>query len=1446
MASEVILQSLRNVRRRVRFLTLALGSSVVGVAAILLLVLASLIDFLFNLAAPARIALIVAALAALLSLLVRFVLRPLLNAPALTDVAARLEAVFPQFDDRLRSALDFVGGKVPGSATMQKRVVEETEKLVVATDLRSAVQASPAIGWASALALGAIALAALAILIGPGYRDSAIARLFNPFANHPWPKSVLIAMDGQVPARVAAGDHLDLRMHLARGERASLRAIVRYQYDDGPVQQELMTRNPDGSYAAQIDAHVDEPRTTGSIHAWISAGDDQVVLPTVTVVPRLMIQSVQALVAPPPYVSDRTASSFDLAGGPLTAVAGSDISLRVAFSKPLARDPSAVTLVASDDGADQSGAGIVAKNAAPAVRWELESDKLAVGHLVAGKSFRFRIRGTDVDGLPSDAVEEYELAVRPDQPPTIQIDEPRRNEERTPTARLTLAATAEDDLGIKWVKLIVDRVSQRDISAAAEPAPRPGHWELPLVRHGAAIPTTQPGQLSFAVIDSSPLHRRYHLDYAWELSQLPGADLRPGDVLEYRLAAQDEFLANGKERDPALSGALRITIISQDELSALVNTELSAIAGKILEIKQAQGRTRQDTAALASDTHAKPALDAADRVAGQRLTGEQSSEASGAKELAARAADVRQVLEDNRSPDKDLKELAGEASDILTRVAEGPMNQAAGAIAQATSDQSPLSKNAARREQALTAATDQQQAAEDAMSQLLSRMNDVSSLQQAVDRLAAILSAQHDLTQQTADLGRNNVGKTPNQMSPQDQKKLADTAAAQAKLADRTAAAIDQMTKAAAQLAATDADAANAMQHSAETGQNQQVASNQAAAASAAQQNQQAQAQQNQQAAEIGLDSMISELREAQRHKLEELSRKLADMQEQVAILLRRQAGHNLDNLIGQGTTKLAAAGATVTDLAQLAERQPPATQPTAPAPLMAQGALPPPRQADAQALTERNTRDLSKVAQALPNGAEPSARLLRAASRMERAVVPLRDLHLNDAYDPPQVEALAALQAAKSIIDQQKRNVDQQILNSQKDTLRQKYVKIRGDQQRIATDVPRIDQSRAPDGSLGRVQQVRLAQLPAEQQALTERVKEIEPDLAGLDSIVYTWANRDLARQMGSAEQQLARQQTDLLSQHTQNAILAALDDIIASLKVQPLVSPFAQDNNGGGGQSSGAPPLPTEAELRMLKALQLTLNRNTVDANAIPNQANQNAELLDLGTRQSDLRTLLDKLLEKASRGSAKLGPEPPNKDLLPEELAANDSDDRELDSQLLTGKPGAEPADQQVNRVGDRMSRSRQRLALNHDGGQVTQLVQQKIVSDLDDLIQQARQREAQTRNSPHSSPQQQAQPADAQASAQNQGKPQPAAPRNPGATPAANSRHDGPPGQDAQLSADIKQSLAEWGQVTPRLRQALVDGSGESVVEPYRKMIEDYYKSLATKSSGANGAGDSNNH
>ena len=90
-----------------------------------------------------------------------------------------------------------------------------------------------------------------------------------------------------------------------------------------------------------------------------------------------------------------------------------------------------------------------------------------------------------------------------------------------------------------------------------------------------------------------------------------------------------------------------------------------------------------------------------------------------------------------------------------------------------------------------------------------------------------------------------------------------------------------------------------------------------------------------------------------------------------------------------------------------------------------------------AQELTERNTRDISKSAENLPNGADIATQLVKAAGKMERAAVYLRDKKLPDAYEPPQVDALAALEEAKKVVDQMKDEVDKKTEDAEKEAIR-------------------------------------------------------------------------------------------------------------------------------------------------------------------------------------------------------------------------------------------------------------------------------------------------------------------------------------------------------------------------------------------------------------------------
>src|SRR5439155_27255750 len=181
------------------------------------------------------------------------------------------------------------------------------------------------------------------------------------------------------------------------------------------------------------------------------------------------------------------------------------------------------------------------------------------------------------------------------------------------------------------------------------------------------------------------------------------------------------------------------------------------------------------------------------------------------------------------------------------------------------------------------------------------------------------------------------------------------------------------------------------------------------------------------------------------------------------------------------------------------------------------------------------------------------------------------------------------------------------------------------------------------------------------------------------------------------------------------------------------------------------------------MHKGLQEAVNKRTTTVAGEPKKDDaQKRVLVDLGGRQRELRGLIDQLMQKASEGKVKLGPEPDNRDQLPEEAKAEQIEDQELKDFLLKEEDkegeGEDTIVRNVKTAGDRMARSRQRLALNNDPGQVTQTIQKKIVETLDFLIEQSRRQMAQARNQKP----QQGQPQNAQAKqpqnaqAQNQGK------------------------------------------------------------------------------------------
>src|SRR4051812_18050995 len=295
MPPTLLINSLETIRRRAKTLSILFGVGLLLAAAIGILLAAVLIDYALKLPVPPRLLVLLAAVAAVAFLAWRWIVRPVPSRLSLSEVAGHVESVFPEFDDRLRSTVDFVQqpDAIPGSAVMKDRVVSEATTLAQTVDLRRALVTKPV--WYS-VGGGVAALAALLILSLSLSDLAKIAGNRLLLGAAVWPKRVEIDA-APVPRRVPVGQRLDVSLALKKGDRASQKSLVYYQYDDGPVIKEYMIRGDTGRYTASIDARSGAKQ----LKVWMAAGDDETAPTLVDVVPRLAIERVDATITPPAY-----------------------------------------------------------------------------------------------------------------------------------------------------------------------------------------------------------------------------------------------------------------------------------------------------------------------------------------------------------------------------------------------------------------------------------------------------------------------------------------------------------------------------------------------------------------------------------------------------------------------------------------------------------------------------------------------------------------------------------------------------------------------------------------------------------------------------------------------------------------------------------------------------------------------------------------------------------------------------------------------------------------------------------------------------------------------------------------------------------------------------------------------------------------------------------------
>jgi hypothetical protein len=317
-------------------------------------------------------------------------------------------------------------------------------------------------------------------------------------------------------------------------------------------------------------------------------------------------------------------------------------------------------------------------------------------------------------------------------------------------------------------------------------------------------------------------------------------------------------------------------------------------------------------------------------------------------------------------------------------------------------------------------------------------------------------------------------------------------------------------------MAKTDENASKAMKSAAQTGKQQGVPQKQQQSSEEMQQNQQSNAQNDQKQVELGFEMILEKLKEAQRHKLEELQGKLAELLQRVDELILRQSGHNLDNLMLQDPTGKKITDLTADDQKDLFEwskRDP--KNPIKPDLTV----LTP-----SQEQTLRGCQDVAEKASALPDTA-PATKLTSAATKMEQAIVFLRKSQLPEAYSPNQVEALKLLVDARKAIDEAKKKLDEQMQKEKEETIKQAYVKLLEQQKKLDEESKAIDDTpKDNDGNLPFLLARRLGQMPGDQGKLSDDANKLGEKLSSIGSVVYVWANKDIVNSMNDVKDALAK----------------------------------------------------------------------------------------------------------------------------------------------------------------------------------------------------------------------------------------------------------------------------------------------------------------------------------
>ncbi|HUE72541.1 MAG TPA: hypothetical protein VMP01_16775 [Pirellulaceae bacterium] len=536
MGATSLLGVLSRLRRRAQWIGGAQAASWSAFCAALLVVAAVWIDLAFELPPAYRVGGLLAAVAGGLVSLVLVLVAGYVEI-ARDQLARQLDRVAGT-SGQIRAGMDLAEMQVPASATLDAALsaglaamaVERAAVLAAAVPRALVIPLKPLLKAASAVGLVALLLGAAGLLL-PDLVRTQWLRFSEPYGDHP-PYSSIVFRVEMATTKVRYGDPLDIIVR-AEGRSVDSMELVLQPRDTLPHDTSgdvvPMFQEPSGKWRATI------ANVTQEMNFFARARRARSHKYAVSVITLPQIERVQFKVVPPAYARFPVYDG-ELPQGGLSGLAGTRVEVQVASNRPLSQAIARYVTSDGDTSLDWPAAASSAKE--------------ATGGLTITENGRLEIEVIDVDGQGSKEPFVAPIQLLADERPFVRLIEPKAVSFATPTTRLPVVISAEDDHGVARLELFRSLNDSR---------------YLPM-----EIPVGQP----------LPIHAYQvtHLD-------LESYALEPGDEIKLFARALDNDPAGGKGAE---SSVVLVRIISQEELAKMLRTRdgLSLLASKYQQVQR--------------------------------------------------------------------------------------------------------------------------------------------------------------------------------------------------------------------------------------------------------------------------------------------------------------------------------------------------------------------------------------------------------------------------------------------------------------------------------------------------------------------------------------------------------------------------------------------------------------------------------------------------------------------------------------------------------------------------------------------------------------------------------------------------------------------------------------------------------------------------------------------